>query len=96
MAASAAGDRARSRRAARGTFVDRSRCLARRDDPVAGALVDVVAGDVVLFDGVAQLEAGGVPWTVGLAVGGFRADVRIDPDGRATIVRGWRFDKRRT
>jgi flagellar motor switch/type III secretory pathway protein FliN len=49
----------------------------------------------VLFDGVAQLEADGARWTVGLALGGFRADALIDPDGRATIVRGWRFDKRK-
>jgi type III secretion system YscQ/HrcQ family protein len=59
-----------------------------------GALVDAVAGDVVLFDGVAHREAGDAPWTVLLALGSFRAPARIDSDGRATIVRGWRLEKR--
>ncbi|MES1165954.1 MAG: FliM/FliN family flagellar motor switch protein [Verrucomicrobiota bacterium] len=60
-----------------------------------GALVDVAAGDVVLFDGVAHADQEGGPWSAVLASGGFRAAARIDPDGRATILDEWRFEKRR-
>ena len=81
-------------RTPRGTFVHRRRCVACVDDVARGALVDAVAGDVVVFDGVAHREAGDAPWSVLLALGGFRAPGRVGPDGRATIVRGWRLEKR--
>jgi type III secretion system YscQ/HrcQ family protein len=55
-----------------------------------GELVDAATGDVVLFDGVAHLDAGDPAWSAELASAGFRAAARIEPDGRATICRGWR------
>lgn len=60
-----------------------------------GALVDVTAGDVVLFDGVRHPGAENSPWTVELAVDRIRAGARIDSEGRTTIVGGWRIEQRK-
>ncbi|HVV16026.1 MAG TPA: FliM/FliN family flagellar motor switch protein [Polyangia bacterium] len=60
-----------------------------------GALVGVAAGDVVLFDGVAHPDRGDGAWTATLVAGGFGAGARIDSDGRATILRGWRVERRK-
>lgn len=55
------------------------------------ALVDLAAGDVVVFDGVtAEWLATGEPADVRLAAGAFRADARLDADGGLTVARGWR------
>jgi len=59
------------------------------------ALVDVTAGDVVLFDGVAHPDAEDAPWTVELAMGRFRAGAQIDSGGDTRIVTGWRVEERK-
>ncbi|HVY40042.1 MAG TPA: FliM/FliN family flagellar motor switch protein [Polyangia bacterium] len=58
-------------------------------------LVDVAAGDVVLFDGVRHPQGEDAGWTVELAVGEFRAEARLGSDGSAAMATGWRLEKRK-